>query len=188
MLKLLKKLFFRIYRKSIQETVDEGIWRVKKELIAEALQKSISRTAEYNAAVVESLVGKPVICFGNHNGNPLVGFCVRSTQITQAHVPVPVVANYVNLETNLVLGKVFIFTYQRYLALLNMTGEQRWSLFGMDSQYNYYDLNVKFDEPEEPILSKEEVDALLEQNGFWRLLSEYEEATFKARQAEEVPA
>ena len=183
-----RKFFFWLFRRAVQEVTDEAVRRNYHRLVAEAHETSLARRTEYSNAVVESLVGKPVICFGNHNGNPIVGFCVRSTKITQGHVPVPVVADYVTLETSLVLGKVFVFTHQRYVALLNMTGEQRWSLFGMDGNYNYYDLNVRYDEPEERLLEKAEVDALLDQNNFWQLLSEYEHKLFEQRAQETQPA
>lgn len=167
----LKRLAFHF----IRNEVEEMLFEYRNELRANAMEAARLKRSEIASEMINLLVGKPVICFGNQNTNPIIGFCTGKTAITADHVPVPVIANYVNLETSICLGKVFIFTKQRYEAMMLLSGEQRCSLFGIDALYNFYDLNVKFDEPSEKILTAEELNQRLEENNFWNLLNTYRE-------------
>lgn len=115
---------------------------------------------------VQIYVNKPVICISNEVDNPIIGFGARVEFVSKAQNPILMVRDYVTNEDFGIMGKTFAYTTQRFDAIFKLEKNELISLmFDSDQTFNK--------KPLEEILSKDEIVARLEENGFYKLLESY---------------
>ncbi len=124
-------------------------------------------TRQYAIYELDQFVNKPVICLSNEWKNPIIGYGTRIDFITQAMNPVLCVHNYLDGQEYVVLGSVFHFNEQRFNALFKLNPFELCSFI-----YGRY-MADEFDKAiSEERNGKEEIQELLETNGFYKRLLE----------------
>lgn len=143
-------------------------------VIAERKRSEESR-ADSDLITQQEFVGKPVISFSNEWENPIIGFCTEITFITKAQNPVLMVKDYLTGETLMVLGKTFIYTEERFNAVMKLSP---WELLGIAFSYPWAEASnatrKKIGVTDTPVVVREK----LEESGFYKDLRNYYDEQF----------
>ena len=112
---------------------------------------------------MQSLIDKPVICVSNEWDTPVIGFVSRVDLITRNQDPVLIVWDEITNEEVLVMGKTYIFTLQRFEAIMKLDPFEACSLiynsFYEDGEWVKNKLSVR--------LSRDEIIQKLQKNDFF---------------------
>lgn len=92
---------------------------------------------------LNDFVGNHVIVISNEVSNVTVGVGVEIQLITQAKRPVLVVKDVVSGEVCLVMGKVLMYSEQKFNALNKLTPQERIALFYNQMDKEFVDKGVK---------------------------------------------
>ena len=167
---LATKLQQFIYRYSPGRYFDQLAQHWTQVGVALERDRTNARKKEWENATCDALVGKPVICVLGGNRDLMVGYCTGNMELSKANNRFPVVRDYVHNKESVVFGQVFVFTRQRFDALLKLTPEQRWCLFNQSGTINDNDDEVDFERTGSNLLTNEAIVARLVANGFFSRL------------------
>lgn len=112
-----KSLLYRLFTKLFAGKYSADITEALKKGNAEYSDRSDKAEMLY----LSNFIGKPVICISNEWENPVIGFGTQIQLITKAQNPVLVVHDYVTGQDLIVMGKVFVYTSQRFNTLMKLT-------------------------------------------------------------------
>jgi virulence-associated protein VapD len=135
-------------------------------------QEAANRNAWLQESI-DQIKACPVIALSGPHGDLAIGFMAGSTRVSAAKVPMPLIHNYIDCTTGIAFGTVFLWTEQRFQALMKLSAEERWSLFNCMSNINAYDVEVRDDTMPSHILSMPQIVEKLTVNRFFEHLSTY---------------
>lgn len=131
-----------------------------------------SQTSLDRSILLDYLVGQPVIGITNTWENLLVGFCTGVESIASNGARLPIVHDYVRDETFITFCTLLPYTEQRFKALCKLDPFERWVLVNTLADEAH---GVEKDQSTS-ILSENALTVLLQNNGFFSKLKEYQHA------------
>lgn len=172
--KLIRVLFSKTF-KNFQQAFGLNVINKFKDQLDEEKE-------EYRNMERELLIGKPIICIGNSNNFPIIGFLEKYDINKNGSIPLPIVKSYSGKEVKefLTFSTVVPFTDQKLKCLISMTGEEIYSLIGFRGQIDYdcdfepcEETNTKYHQyhPLNVINGHELIVERLKENGFYDRIS-----------------
>lgn len=124
-----------------------------------------ANVAAMKLAVMNELVGKPVICLSNEYDNPLVGFVEEVQLITKSESPVYIVWDCIGYQRLMVLGQTFKYSHGLLEMVFTADRMRLNELIYRDDPKRVYKM------PGVPLLKLSEAKTILQQRGFFNTVA-----------------
>jgi hypothetical protein len=111
--------------------------------------------------------GKPVIAVNGKYDDPVVGFVLTVSTLANAHLPYPVVMDYVTMSAVPVLGRLYPWDGDLLTGLMMLSAEQRWKITQSIDQLGRLTLEHRHAPNDKPNLSYHALVEKLKANGFY---------------------
>lgn len=98
--------------------------------------EQISLRKSYQTTELSLFVGQPVIIISNEWENPIIGFGHSIEFITKAQNPVLLVEDALTGDVFMTMGKPFVFTQQRFDAIMKLTPFELGSLLYSNAYFD----------------------------------------------------
>lgn len=126
-------------------------------------QKAVSDLFE-----IESKIGKPVYTFGNEWEDPIIGVVVGVIYFNNRDVPFEQIYNFITKEITIATCKTYYYNKFKFDALYKLNPYERWNLIKDTNGTSTVPITNK-------LLTKEEVEKLLLENGFFDYINKTKE-------------
>jgi len=98
---------------------------------------------------LDGYLNKPIIAVTGEHTPLVIGFLLGTRVIGDGLMPCPVVSDYVSLNTQLAIGRIWPYSDYILQTLCKLTPEQRWLLINTVDSFPRMQIPVAGDEPQE---------------------------------------
>lgn len=164
----ISQFFYSVFKRIFKTQFSTECQRIIRD-VENNLRKRYDETVrQADAFELSTFIDTPVIVVSNEWETPIIGFGIRVEYITQGKTPILIVLNYLDRKEYMCMGNVYHYTDQRFDVLFKLTPFELCSFI-----YGRYCMTEFKKEIREQILGKEEIQKLLDQNGFYQKLVEF---------------
>lgn len=165
--------FFKQWKSKIHsDGFAAGIAQAQRQAQEEAQQQVNERRARFERIEMESKIGTPLIRISNEWDNPTIGF--GESIMDYGHSQVLVIRDYLTNELRVGGGVCFDFSEQKMDALLRLDPFEAWALLAHNSVGHEHFDKKHTGHRDTP----QDIRAMLEKNGFFERLEQFQIAHF----------